>query len=397
MKTRIKLILGSVGLAAVIAGAVSFSFGQTPPPISPHLRLKAPKTDILGSKKFISDDGKFSVKYAYNSRRRISDTPGVLVEKAAGKARAGILTELKDRRTKHARTFATAREGVFITEVIAGVPQYYKDPQGRWWEADYATTTEEAFLQQTRLTSLEKIARILTPEAWAVTDTFFPDPNPETTSQDCEVVEAYAVGSGISWATIIANPGNTVSNDQASGSWFNFRSDTGTDLWRVLNRGIVLFDTSSIPDANTTDSSTLSLFGTAKADPFTNTPNINVYSSAPASNTDCVAGDYDSLGSTAFSTAITFANWSTTAYNDFALNSSGLANISKTGVSKFGIRNANYDVAAVAPTWGSNDRSYMEGYFAEQTGTANDPKLVVTHSAPPAAGEEQFPEIMIFD
>jgi hypothetical protein len=37
-----------------------------------------------------------------------------------------------------------------VTEIIAGEPQYYRDANGEWWQADYATTTKEAFDAQTR-------------------------------------------------------------------------------------------------------------------------------------------------------------------------------------------------------------------------------------------------------
>ena len=80
---------------------------------------------------------------------------------------------------------------------------------------------------------------------------------------------------------------------------------------------------------------------------------------------------------------ITYANWLTTVYNDFTFNATGIGNINKTGISKFGTRNANYDVANTAPALSSiNDRwHYLDGYFADETGTANDPKLVVAYSA----------------
>ncbi len=100
------------------------------------------------------------------------------------------------------------------------------------------------------------------------------------------------------------------------------------------------------------------------------------------SNNALVVGDYGNTGSTEFSTAITYTNWSTTGYNDFALNASGLAAISKTGVSKFSTRNANYDVANVAPPWRVDAGTHIIAYAADQAGTANDPKLVVVHSVP---------------
>src|SRR3989344_4566684 len=92
--------------------------------------------------------------------------------------------------------------------------------------------------------------------------------------------------------------------------------------------------------------------------------------------------DYTTLGTTALATAISYTNWSISDYNDFTLNSSGLAQISKTGISKFGMREASYDVANTQPTWGSGQEFSVSGRFADKAGTSEDPKLVVTHSAP---------------
>jgi hypothetical protein len=121
----------------------------------------------------------------------------------------------------------------------------------------------------------------------------------------------------------------------------------------------------------------LSLYGTLKSDGLSATPDTNVCSSAPASNTVLVAGDFDSLGATAFATAIAYAAWSTAGFNDFTLNASGVANISLTGVSKFGARNFNYDAINNAPPWVSLGLSRTQFATAD---SANDPKLVVTYT-----------------
>jgi hypothetical protein len=83
---------------------------------------------------------------------------------------------------------------------------------------------------------------------------------------------------------------------------------------------------------------------------------------------------------------ITYANWSTSAYNDFTFNATGIGNVSKTGFSKFGVRNPNYDVANTPPTWSSGVTSHMQCYFSDEAGTTSDPKLVVTYSLGGSAG-----------
>lgn len=70
--------------------------------------------------------------------------------------------------------------------------------------------------------------------------------------------------------------------------------------------------------------------------------------------------------------------------NAFTFNATGLGNIAKTGISKFSARNANYDAANVAPTWSSLQRSALEAFYADNGGSTNDPKLVVTFTGPGA-------------
>jgi hypothetical protein len=87
------------------------------------------------------------------------------------------------------------------------------------------------------------------------------------------------------------------------------------------------------------------------------------------------------MGSTAWSNVVTYANWTGT-YIDFTYNATGLGLISKIGITKTALRNANYDVAATLPAWISATYSALSGYMADQTGTTNDPKLVVTYTIP---------------
>ena len=212
------------------------------------------------------------------------------------------------------------------------------------------------------------------------TTTFYPDPNVESTSVDGYVKDT---GNNMVWANLIAEPGSGGSDSGNIDRVVLIETYSGTtDNWSELYRGIFLFDTSSIPDGATILSATFSIYGYNKSNTLSGTaPDLNVYSSAPASDTALVAGDFDSLGSTAFSdTPITYANYDTTGYNSFAFNSSGIAAIDKTGITKLGVKNANYDAAAVAPTWSSNTAGQFYCYFADETGTTKDPKLEVTYT-----------------
>jgi len=219
--------------------------------------------------------------------------------------------------------------------------------------------------------------------------TYYPDPDPETTSMD-----AYAESDGTarSWASTIALTTGTVSDTATIVFGMGYRQQTDT-TFRFLDRGIILFDTSDIADTDTVDSATISLYGSTKADQTGHGDDTNIVTSTPASNTSVAAGDFDGFGSTALSTNIAFADWSTSGYNDFVLNATGEAAIDVTGISKFGTK-GGYDISGSVPpaTAAPPDDIYMRFHSAENTsGTTQAPKLVVQHSS----AATTFPEFLL--
>jgi len=216
--------------------------------------------------------------------------------------------------------------------------------------------------------------------------TFYPDAHAETSS-----VDGYAGYAGYSvpstWANLVAAAGNAAQDDATT--IYTYRFNSYTTQWTLLYRSIFLFDTSGLDDAATITGAVLSIRGQGKVDQLGVTPDINIYSSAPASNTALAAGDFDSLGTTAFSTAITYNGWETNNYNDFTLNAAGLAAIPVDGVAKFGARNASYDVSGTEPSWSASKGAYLTNYSSEQ-GAGYKPKLVVTYTMPRVAGKKNY-------
>jgi len=216
-------------------------------------------------------------------------------------------------------------------------------------------------------------------------------------TEDGTPSQSYGAGAGVDWAVIRAAGGDGTDDTSAVLDTVYIRSDTVSDKWRFIFRGIFTYDTGgTIPDTDDVSAATYTLYGDNKADGLSITPNINVYSAAPAGNDQIVAGDFDSIGTTAYSTAITYANWqvnvSDPAANAFAFNATGIAAISKTGITKLGVRNGQYDADAVAPTWASASISSLACNFLEQTSTTRDPLLSVTHAAPvsPSVGGDDL-------
>jgi len=160
------------------------------------------------------------------------------------------------------------------------------------------------------------------------------------------------------------------------------RSAATTDKWRLFQRGIYGFDTSAIDDGDTVDSGTFSLFGNDSDDAYSQS--VVLDRSVPISTNGLVVGDYNITRYDLVEQAtarITIAAWSDIAYNDFTLNATGKGNISVTGLSWFAtIDSAEFD--DTSPTWQSGDvLSKVEVFYADETGTTKDPKLVIVHSA----------------
>lgn len=214
--------------------------------------------------------------------------------------------------------------------------------------------------------------------------TAYPDPNPETSTVDGDVTAV----TNASWDTV---------HDDTTGSAFdesNADIDTAAGFLTTvyfIKRGIFLFNTSSIDDTHNISSGILSLYGISKengdndGDDF-----VVIVHSNPASNTALVAGDINNVGDatnnpTELSQRIDIGSITNSVYNDFILNSNGLANISKTSISKFGIREG-HDVLDSPIVASGTTVNRVVVSSADNTGTSQDPKLTITHALPSTTG-----------
>src|SRR3989344_2533141 len=349
---------------------------------------------VIGAQTFTGTDGKEYVKYAFVGGEMDIVVSGN-VEQAAGINKVKIIAEDVSQRTSSSRTFVTDKPDVRISEFISG-PQYFKDDLGMWWQAEYAYVTPEQFalLPKTplyaRLHDTSKFAFVK--RALATTDTFYPNPNPETTSVD-GIMARTTDGT---WTEVRTGIGESSSDTLLLGS-FRLQSAATTNVWSELDRAIFGFDTSSIPDTDTIDSATVSFYGSSRTDNFSQS--IVLDRRVPTSPTAITTGDYNLSGWNVVEQAtgrITIASLSITGYNDFTLNATGLSNISKTGVSWYGLRlSADFDNSE--PTWAASLNANINVYFADQTGTDKDPKLVVVHTAPQPASGSIFNQDVIFN
>ena len=142
-----------------------------------------------------------------------------------------------------------------------------------------------------------------------------------------------------------------------------------------ITRTIFSFTTSAV-GSDTISSAVFSFYGNTDTDLDTDSDSFRVVSAAPAATDNVVTGDYDSLGTTGYASDFDATSWSTSGYNDITFNATGRAAINGSGITTFGVRTA-HDADNQQP----NGRTYKTGYFADQTGTSNDPKLVIEHAA----------------
>ena len=189
---------------------------------------------------------------------------------------------------------------------------------------------------------------------------------------------------GVTWATLRTGVlTDIVGSDTSNSDRIQIKSDNLLNKWFWLQRGVVGFNTSNLPARATISSATLSLHGITKGDDLGITPNINIYSATLTDDGDISPTDADLLtnyrafGDTPFSTVIAYGDWDVFGWNDFVLNAAGIANISKTGITNFGIRNANHDVADVEPGWIAFEESYLTWWAVDYLAGLFAPKLTV--------------------
>jgi hypothetical protein len=159
------------------------------------------------------------------------------------------------------------------------------------------------------------------------------------------------------------------------------------DTWLSLYRSFLLFDTSAIPDSDVISSATFEAVATVRQDTLTPAGSIRMVTSTPASDSTLATSDYTNIATVAQAPDTTLASLTvdSSTYNVLTLNATGLGNISKTGISKFGLRLVA-DADNSEPTWGSYVKIADLKLAAANEVISGDKRarLVVTHGAPSA-------------
>lgn len=181
------------------------------------------------------------------------------------------------------------------------------------------------------------------------------------------------------FSTIRAGAGTGASDTDSDDRMAQLASHASTsNNYYVLVRSIFCFDSSSLTASANISNDVFSLYGNDKTNGNGSTT-ADVVAATPAATNTLATSDYAQLGTTVFASKA-YVDWSTAGYNDFTLDANGINNTNKTGVSKFGFRLGWDTLNSFDGSWVGSAETRFGGKFADQTGTSNDPKLVVTYT-----------------
>jgi hypothetical protein len=152
-------------------------------------------------------------------------------------------------------------------------------------------------------------------------------------------------------------------------------ADDTSNTYNAMGRGLMTFDTSSIGSSKVVDTATLSVYGTSKANGLGSAA-FHISTATPAASNNIEGTDWPNFYSDCGN--VSYASY-TTSYNDVTLNATGEANVNMAGISRFGARLSWDQANSFTGSWATYAESKFLFYSADQAGTSNDPKLVVTY------------------
>lgn len=209
--------------------------------------------------------------------------------------------------------------------------------------------------------------------------TFFSDKHTETDTHDAYLAHDTDPTNN-TWATFRGGAGTGASDNSTALIAKITHGDAGAN-WITFMRAQMLYDTSDI-GTDEISAARWESVGIDKRDDFT--ISVSLVSSDPASNTAGVAGDYDAVGSTEFAVrVVSELTADSSAYQTWTLNTDGIAAISKTGITKLGLK-VTEDLGNSEPgdSGVRYDHSQWKCFSADETeGGEARPRLVVTHAS----------------
>ena len=185
-------------------------------------------------------------------------------------------------------------------------------------------------------------------------------------------------GTGSAWASASTFPlaRSSTWTNKSNTSWNTAWGSFDAGALKYCYRGFFPFYVTWIPAGATITSAVFSvyLYGTV------GTPTMGLILTTQTDPTSLAVGDYDNLTLDTPSEGATRVSVTDASYNDFTLNATGLSWLPTPwtdGYIKLGTREAR----DIDNGLNSTD-TYSNARFSDYSGTASDPKLVITYTVP---------------
>ena len=163
----------------------------------------------------------------------------------------------------------------------------------------------------------------------------------------------------------------------------------GANYTFLNRRGGLIFDTSALPNDAIITAASIQLYVTNKYTDMTASTDIQIQvSESPyvTPHDPLAVGDYNTTNYVSDAGQLALSSINTNAYNTWTLTAAGRAAISKTGVSKFVVREETYDINGSLPGYGVGGAQKWQGivYYTQEAGSSYYPVLNVTYRTPAA-------------
>lgn len=185
------------------------------------------------------------------------------------------------------------------------------------------------------------------------------------------------IGDGESWNSLVTGEGNGVSDYQYPTYYYRpsyfagiLRRDiAGVKKWVQLFRSLLIFyQTMYLPQNIIIRTGRVRVYFRYKTDQLGISPSLNLYTATSANNNQAVAADYSRITNIpACDIPLPYEGIVGGGFHEFELNADGITQINPDGVTKFGIRCANYDVAGVEPITDLQGDTWIENAHYDQS------------------------------
>lgn len=257
-------------------------------------------------------------------------------------------------------------------------PALQKGLYRAWKPVFWAMHHYDSLLDRTAQRWVQSLIRPMRPAFGLSTLTAYPQAGGGGSNVTCDGCTQFSGGQD-SFVTVIAEAANAVFVINPTNR-VQIIAAEAPNQFGTLERGFASFDTSSLGSSATISTAVVSLFGNGYTDDIGDT-SLEVVASTQAAANNLVTADHAQVGSTSFGSFSDIGQWGTGSYSAINLNSSGLAAISKTSVTKFAFRLGWDREGAFGGSWVS-EASTLYVWFASDYTSNTAPTLVVTYTVP---------------